>query len=207
MAAAWSARPPRRGARRRRHGAGRIARPAGVGEIERLPCPAAAGSADRDPRQESAAGRRRAPAVRPGHWDSGWGRRHRHGAGLAPAARPAGAPGRSAPAPQSAGPARLDLGLPERWRSRLRRGCRGDIGLGCGGRSAGGCLRTTLQRPQPLLELPVAVLQLLVLAGELAQPVLQLLDSQLRIGIIGLLRPGGDGGKTARASRQSPRRG
>jgi len=52
-------------------------------------------------------------------------------------------------------------------------------------------LRAALQRPQPLLELPVAVLQFLVLAGELAQPILELLDSQLRIGIIGLLRQDG----------------
>ena len=49
-------------------------------------------------------------------------------------------------------------------------------------------LRAALQRPQALLELPVAVLQLLVLAGELAQLVLELLDSHFRVGIIGLLR-------------------
>ncbi|MEY9293649.1 hypothetical protein ABH979_006723 [Bradyrhizobium ottawaense] len=43
-----------------------------------------------------------------------------------------------------------------------------------------------LERPQPLFELAVAVLQLFVLASELAQLVLQPLDPHLGIGIIRL---------------------
>jgi hypothetical protein len=62
-----------------------------------------------------------------------------------------------------------------------------DIGLdrrlpGCG-------LRTAFERPQALLELAIAVLQFFVLAGELAQLVLQPLDPHL--GIIVRLREDG----------------
>ncbi len=60
------------------------------------------------------------------------------------------------------------------------------IGLGNGGLTAGGGLRAALKHPQALFELPVAVLQLLVLAGELPQLVLKLLDAHFRIGIVGL---------------------
>ena len=52
--------------------------------------------------------------------------------------------------------------------------------------SAGGGLRTALQRLQPLFELPVAVLQLLVLAGELPQLILKLLDAHFRVDGVGL---------------------
>ena len=44
------------------------------------------------------------------------------------------------------------------------------------------------ERPQALFELAVAVLQLLVLAGELPQLVLQLLDPHFQVDIIGLRR-------------------
>jgi hypothetical protein len=47
-------------------------------------------------------------------------------------------------------------------------------------------LRATLQQPEALLELPVAVLQLLVLAGELPQLILKPLDLKFRVGVVGL---------------------
>lgn len=58
----------------------------------------------------------------------------------------------------------------------LRRRRRGDARrcTGCG-------LHAALQLPQPILELAIAVLQFLVLAGELAKLLFQLLDAQLRI--------------------------
>jgi hypothetical protein len=42
--------------------------------------------------------------------------------------------------------------------------------------------------PQAILKLPVAVLQLLILAGELPQLVLKLLDPDFRIDVVSLLR-------------------
>ena len=54
------------------------------------------------------------------------------------------------------------------------------------GLSGGGGLRTPLKLPQPLFELPVAVLQFLVLAGELPELVLELLNAQLGVGLAGL---------------------
>jgi hypothetical protein len=47
-------------------------------------------------------------------------------------------------------------------------------------------LRAALQRSQPIFELPVAVLQFFILAGELPQLILKLLNSRFRIDIIGL---------------------
>ena len=47
-------------------------------------------------------------------------------------------------------------------------------------------MRAALQQPQAVLELPVAVLQFLVLAGELPQLIFQLLDPHFRIAIVGL---------------------
>jgi hypothetical protein len=52
-------------------------------------------------------------------------------------------------------------------------------------------LRTALKLPQTLFELAVAILQLFILAGQLPQLVLEPLDTQLRIGIIGLRETGG----------------
>jgi hypothetical protein len=49
--------------------------------------------------------------------------------------------------------------------------------------------------PQALLELPVAILQLLVLAGDLPQLILKLLNSHFRVDIVGLR-------KCLRAKRQ-----
>ncbi len=80
---------------------------------------------------------------------------------------------------------RLGLRLPE-GRTRLHRGSRGDVGLGDGGLTHGGALRAALEQPQALFELPVAVLQLLILAGELPQLILKLLNSHFRVGIVGL---------------------
>jgi hypothetical protein len=47
-------------------------------------------------------------------------------------------------------------------------------------------LRTALKHPQALFELPVAILQFLVLPGELPQLIFELLDPRLRIDIVGL---------------------
>ena len=87
---------------------------------------------------------------------------------------------------------RLALG-----RILLRRGCGGDIGLGLTGR-----LRAALQHPQPVFELPVAVLQFLVLAGELPQLIRKLLDPRFRI--VGHLR---QSGRRQRCRNQSQKRG
>src|SRR5436190_1749878 len=58
----------------------------------------------------------------------------------------------------------------------------GGAGLGGGGGlSTGSSLRAALNHSQALFELPVAIVQLLVLAGELTQPVLELLNSHFRI--------------------------
>ena len=70
-------------------------------------------------------------------------------------------------------------------RLKLHRRCRGDARLG-GRRHTGPGLHAALQLPQPILELAIAILQFLVLAGELAKLLFQLLDAQLRIRIIRL---------------------
>ena len=120
---------------RRRQGAGRIARPAGVGEIERLPCPAAAGSADRalrGNRQLAAAERlRRARGIGILAGIEGiatapaWRRRHALRGLLHDRRRRGNLRTRLH--------SRLDLGLPDRRRTRLRCGRGGDIGLGAAG--------------------------------------------------------------------------
>ena len=68
---------------------------------------------------------------------------------------------------------------------KLHRRCRSDARLGCR-RRTGRRLHAALQLPQPILELAIAILQFLVLAGELAKLLFQLLDAQLRIRIIRL---------------------
>jgi hypothetical protein len=47
-------------------------------------------------------------------------------------------------------------------------------------------LRTSLKQSQPLLELAVAVLQLLILAGELPKLIFKLLDSNLGVDLVRL---------------------
>jgi hypothetical protein len=75
--------------------------------------------------------------------------------------------------------------LPKR-RCRLHRGSRRDPRLDDGWLACGSAWRAALKRPQALLELPVAVLQFLVLAGELPQMILKLLDSHFRVDVTGL---------------------
>jgi hypothetical protein len=75
----------------------------------------------------------------------------------------------------------------------LRRDRR-DVGLG-GGRLAR-WPRTEL--PEAVFELPVAVLQLLILTGELPQLVLKLLDADFRIDVVGLLSDRLRGGREHR---------
>ena len=63
----------------------------------------------------------------------------------------------------------------------------GDIGLlGNGWRSAGSTLGAALKQFQALFELPVTILQFLVLAGELPQLILKLLNPDFRINVVGL---------------------
>jgi hypothetical protein len=81
--------------------------------------------------------------------------------------------------------ARLGLRLPKR-RIRLQRGSGCNTGLSHGSLTGAGAGRAALKRPQAVLELPVAVLQLFILAGELPQLILKLLDPHFRIDIIGL---------------------
>jgi hypothetical protein len=52
--------------------------------------------------------------------------------------------------------------------------------------TAGYGLRAALKQPQTLFELPVAVLQLLILASELPQLILELLNPHFRVDILGL---------------------
>ena len=71
-------------------------------------------------------------------------------------------------------------------RRLLRRRHRGDAGLGSrrrrrAGRSSG----AAAELAQAFLELPVAVLQLLILAGHLPELVLQPLDTQLKVRVLG----------------------
>ena len=171
--------PGARGAARRR-----IGRAADIGEIQRLAGAASAGSADRA--VDSALGRHRKLTAAE--------RARRAGRiGIL-----VGIEGVATPAP---GLRRASRFLHDRRRrgdlllriarllivrGELHRRRGGDAGLGDRGRSAGGGLRTTLQRLQALFELPVAVLQLLVLAGELPQLILKLLDTHFRIDGVGL---------------------
>jgi hypothetical protein len=80
---------------------------------------------------------------------------------------------------------RLDRRLPV-GRAGLRRSHRGDVGLAGRSLAARGDLRAALEQPQPFFELPVAILQLLILAGQLPQLILELLNAQRRIFVIGL---------------------
>jgi hypothetical protein len=80
---------------------------------------------------------------------------------------------------------RLGRGLPI-GRIRLHRRRRRDVGLGDGGLAAGSGLHAALKQPQAIFELPVAILQLLILAGELPQLILKLLNPHFRVGTIGL---------------------
>jgi hypothetical protein len=75
---------------------------------------------------------------------------------------------------------RLWLWLPI-GRIGLDRRCGGNAGLDGGGLAAGDGLRAAPELPQALFELPVAIQQLFVLAGELAQLILELLDSHFRV--------------------------
>jgi hypothetical protein len=76
-------------------------------------------------------------------------------------------------------------------RCRLHRRSGGDAGLDhgrltCGGLTGRNTRCATLKRPQALLKLPVAVLQLFVLAGELPQLIFELLDAHFRVDLTGL---------------------
>jgi hypothetical protein len=62
----------------------------------------------------------------------------------------------------------------------------GIIGLSDGRQSAGSRLGASLKLPQALFELPVAVLQLFVLAGELPQLIFKPLNADLGVDIVGL---------------------
>src|SRR5437016_921728 len=68
---------------------------------------------------------------------------------------------------------------------RLRRGRGGYARLG-NRRQAGGRRGCAADLPQALLELPVAVLQFLVLPGELPELVLKPLDPKFQVAIVGL---------------------
>jgi hypothetical protein len=76
----------------------------------------------------------------------------------------------------------------DRTGRRLHRGRRRDVGLNGGGLTAGDALGNALgaapELPQALLELPVAILQLLVLPGDLPQLILKLLNSHFRVDIV-----------------------
>ena len=80
---------------------------------------------------------------------------------------------------------RLDLWL-SKGRIRLHRRSRRDVGLGDRGLTAGSYLRAALKQPQAIFELPVAILQLLILAGELPQLILKLLNPHFRVETFGL---------------------
>ena len=132
----------------------------------------------------SEAGHRQARAARPAHSDFGWDRRHRRGVGPVPAAR-LPAPGRSAPgrdllARIPAGP--VAAGRLDRAGSEPPRRC----WAGKPRLTAGRDLRAALKHLQAIFELAVAILQFLVLAGELPQLILELLNAHRRIFVIGL---------------------
>ena len=84
-------------------------------------------------------------------------------------------------------PRRRDTGLGDtglgRRATRLGHARLGQTRLGNRWRCAGSGLCAALKRPQALLELPVPVLQFLVLAGELPQLILELLNAHFRIDI------------------------
>ena len=182
----------RRAAARRR----RIARAA---EIERLARTAPARRADRRFVRRSASGRRRARAARRGRWDSGSGSK--------------ASPRRRPPACGAAGSCTIGAGdcdlrllvvaglglriacgcgcllrialLPLRRGGLSRRRGRGHVGLR-GRRLAARRRRRGAELAQPIFKLAVAVLQLLVLAGQLPELVFQPLDPHLHIGVVGL---------------------
>ena len=87
------------------------------------------------------------------------------------------------------GDLRIIAGLGRRLpigRIRLHRRHGGDIGLGDGRRSAGSALGAALKQLQAVFELPVAILQFFILAGELPQLILKLLNPGFRVDILGL---------------------
>ena len=90
---------------------------------------------------------------------------------------------------------------------RLRGGRGRNARLDHGRRSAGTGGSTDLsaaaELAQAILELPVAVLQFLVLPGELAKLVFQPLDPQFRVAIVGL-GEGGRGKRERRGERHGP---
>ena len=151
--------------RRRRQRPRRVARTAGVRQIERLAGAASTGSADRCPsgkrKLTATEGLRRPRGIR--------ALAGIEGIATAPALGRAGSlrllndRGRSG---NLLVITRLGLRRPIR-RIRLDRGNCCDVGLADGGLTAGRGKRTALKQPQALFELPVAVLQLLILAGEL----------------------------------------
>ena len=90
-----------------------------------------------------------------------------------------------------------------RQRGRIRQG---NTGL-ARKRSLRTRLGTALKHPQTLFQLPVTVLQLLVLPGELPQLVFELLDPGLRIDIVGLRERRGMPCEGAKNDHRSQRRG
>jgi hypothetical protein len=80
----------------------------------------------------------------------------------------------------------LGLGLPDGRAGLNRRRYRGYAGLGHRWLACGASGRAAAELSQPLLELAVAILQLLILAGQLPQLVLEPLDPHLEVGIVGL---------------------
>ncbi len=103
-----------------------------------------------------------------------------------PAPRPPGAP-TGEPAGSGSWPPPRACGTPGAFGLWLgSRGNGGDVGLADGGLTPGRGLGAALKQPQALFELPVAVLQLFILAGELPQLILKLLNPHFRVGIVGL---------------------
>jgi hypothetical protein len=68
-------------------------------------------------------------------------------------------------------------------------------------------LGRALKHPQAFFQLPVAILQFLVLPGELPQLVFELLDPHLRIDIVGLRQRRGMRRERAQNDRRSQCRG
>ena len=158
-------------------------------------------------RRAPAVGRHRAPAALQVRWDSGWGQRHRHVRGPS-AARPQ-APERWAPERRS-GADSLQAAAGRRAAAG-RTAARplwagGGAGL-AGGSALGTCLGTALKHPQALFQLPVAVLQFLVLPGELPQLVFELLDPHLGIDIVGLRQRRGMPRERTQNDHRGQRRG
>ena len=191
VSAALAPGPRGGGGRRGRAGWYRRGRAARPGRVRRERRPAH--------RWRSAADRRQAHAARRARSDSGWGRRHRRGGGRGLRRRRLLNDRRRCRDLRLLVIAALRLAV---TRLRLRvtglglrlpigriglrhRRRRGHAGLG-DGRLAAGCRRRAAELPQALFELAVAVLQFLVLAGQLPQLVFQPLDPHFRIGIVGL---------------------